>query len=329
MRNYRATAVMLAALLCSASAAIGQTAPAPSEQPFEAGKPLGVTIEGKHQPMSSNVKVYGAIVNAESCVYDPARGLILVVNRGATQKEAPNDGFVSLVNHDGSVHTARWIGASRAGLVLNHPFGSAIHGGYLFLADLDGGTADGTPQVAMLRSFDMKTGAPVGEIRVPDSPWLNDIAVAADGTVYASQTGSADGQAPMRIYRIGRDGSVSVFLEGEPLLRPNGIAMDPDGNVVVVNMGDPKVMTFSPAGKLLKTEHSAQAGSDGLVILPDGTKYVSSVVEGGVSRIRPGRPAELIATGIPNAASMCLDTGANQLVIPMNPNNAIALVKLR
>ena len=70
-------------------------------------------------------------------------------------------------------------------------------------------------------------------------------------------------------------------------------------------------------------------GRDGLVIMPDGTKYVSSVRQGGVSRIRPGQPAELIATNIPSAASMCYDAGANQLVIPMNPNNAVAIVPLR
>jgi hypothetical protein len=45
---------------------------------------------------------------------------------------------------------------------------------------------------------------------------------------------------------------------------------------------------------------------------------VSSVQNGGVSRIRPGRPAELIARNIPSAASMCYDAGANQLVVPMN-----------
>lgn len=327
MTSSRAGAISLAALLCATSGAFAQLPSNPA--PFEAGKPLGVIVRGTHRPISANVKVYGAIVSAESCVYDPERGLILIVNRGAGQKEAPNDGFVSLVNHDGSVHTPRWIGATRNGLVLNHPFGSEIHKGRLYLADLDGGTADGAPQVAVLRLFDLKTGAPAGEVRVPDSPWLNDIAVAADGTVYATQTGSADGQMPMRVYRIGADGRASIFLDGPPLARPNGIAVDPDGNIVVVNMEDRKVMTFSPAGKLLRTEEAAQAGNDGLVILPDGTKYVSSVLEGGVSKIRPGHPAELIASGIPSAASMCLDTGGNQLVIPMNPNNAIAIVKLR
>ena len=88
------------------------------------------------------------------------------------------------------------------------------------------------------------------------------------------------------------------------------------------------MLTFGQDGKLLKTENAAQPGNDGLVIMKDGTKYVSSVVQGGVSRIRPGQPAELIAQNIPNPASMCYDAGANQLVIPMNANNAMAFIPL-
>jgi hypothetical protein len=328
------TPIAIAACLAvTAAAAQGQTAPAPAAPAapaaFEAGKPLGVTNDGKYAPMSSNVKVYGAVVSAESCTYDPTRDLIMVVNRGANQNEVPNDGFVSLLNHDGSVHTARWIGVNRNGLVLNHPFGSDIHAGRLYLADSDGGTADGAPRVAVVRMFDVKTGAPAGEVKVADAAWLNDIAIARDGTIYASQTGSPDGQTPMRVYKIAPSGKVAIFLEGAPLSLPNGVAIDNQGNVVIVNIGNADVMTFSPAGKLLKTEQAAQPGNDGLVIMRDGTKYVSSVRMGGVSRIRPGRPAELIASGIPSAASMCFDAGANQLVIPMNPNNAVAIVKLK
>ena len=117
-------------------------------------------------------------------------------------------------------------------------------------------------------------------------------------------------------------------MQGAPLRRPNGVALDAQGNIVVVNVGNDEVLTFSPAGQLVKTEHAAQAGNDGLVIMKDGTKYVSSVLNGGVSRIRAGKPVELIARNIPSAASMCYDAGANQLVIPMNPNNGLAFVRL-
>jgi hypothetical protein len=53
------------------------------------------------------------------------------------------------------------------------------------------------------------------------------------------------------------------------------------------------------------------------------------VQQGGVSRIRPGKPAEMIAQNIPNPASMCWDADANQLVIPMNANNGLAFIPLK
>jgi len=42
-------------------------------------------------------------------------------------------------------------------------------------------------------------------------------------------------------------------------------------------------------------------------VLPDGTKYVSSVRFGSASRIKPGQPAQVIAAVIRSAASICYD----------------------
>jgi hypothetical protein len=313
-------------------------------QPFFVGNRLGLPInpaaDGTFEPTSSNVKVYGAIYSAESCSYDTERGLIVVPNRGVPQNVQTNNAWISFINHDGSVHTARWLGVQNPGeqrsnltppLVLNEPYGSDIANGMLYVADRDGGTTPTEPSVAVIRRFNLKTGAPAGETRVEKSAWLNDIEVADDGTIYATQTG-VGGQTPdptsWQVWKITRDGAVSMFLQGAPLRQPNGIAFDPQGNIVVVNIGNSEVLTFSPGGQLVKTETAAQAGNDGLVIMPDGTKYVSSVLNGGVSRIRAGQPAELIARNIPNAASMCYDAGAKQLVIPMNPNNGLAFVPL-
>jgi len=329
----------LGTLVATAGTARAQQ-PAAAPQPFTAGQPLGVTANGTFAPVSGNVKVYGAIYSAESCSYDPERGLIVVPSRGAPPTVQANDAWVSLLNHDGSVHTPRWIGAQGAAqranltppLVLNEPFGSDVARGMLYLADRDGGTTPADPSVAVIRRFDMRTGAPAGETRVEGAAWFNDIEVADDGTIYATITGAlgANGDpATWQLWRITPDGTASVFVRGAPLRAPNGVAFDPQGNVVVANAGDDAVLTFSPAGALLRTERAAQAGSDGLVIMPDGTKYVSSVFQGGVSRIRPAQAAELIAQNIPAAASMCYDAGANQLVIPMNQNNAVAIVPIR
>jgi hypothetical protein len=316
---------------------------APGSLPFFVGNRLGLPVnpaaDGKFEPISSNVKVYGSIYSAESCSYDAGRGLIVVPNRGVPQTVQANNAWVSLLNHDGSVHTARWIGVQNPPdrsnltppLVLNEPYGSDIANGMLYVADRDGGTTAAEPSVAVIRRFNMQTGAPAGEIRVDRSAWFNDIEVADDGTIYATQTGDASEKpdtATWQVWKITPDGTASIFVQGAPLRRPNGVALDAQANIVVVNVGNDEVLTFSPAGQLVKTEHAAQAGNDGLVIMKDGTKYVSSVLNGGVSRIRAGKPAELIARNIPNAASMCYDAGANQLVIPMNPNNGLAFVKL-
>jgi hypothetical protein len=312
-------------------------------QPFAVGNAVGLPVtpgaNGPFEPASPNVKVFGAIYSAESCSYDATRGVIVVPNRGVTQNVQANDGFVSFINHDGSVNTARWIGvqgpADRSkltpALVLNEPYGSDIANGELYVADRDGGTSASDPSVAVIRKFDLKTGAPAGSARIEGVAWINDIEAADDGTVYATNSGDfgpTGNPASWQLWKITPDGHPSVLVQGAPLYVPNGVAFDEAGNIVVVNTGDDAVLTFSPAGKLVKTEHAAQAGSDGVVIMRDGTKYVSSVRNGGVSRIRPGKAAELIARNIPSAASMCYDAGADQLVIPMNANNALAFIKL-
>ena len=248
--------------------------------------------------------------------YDEARDLYVAVNAGIGQDIIPNDGYISLINPDGSAHTLKWIGVDRNGLTLNHPLGSDIINGLLYVADIN-----------VVRWFDMESGEPRGSVTVEDAQRFNDIEVAEDGTIWATQTGTEE-SGTWRLYRIGPGGDSSVVVEGAPLARPNGVAFDPDGNIVVVNINDNAVLTFAPDGELITTEHAVDGGNDGLVILDDGTKYVSSVRIGTVSRIRPGQSAEVIASGIPSAASMAYDSTRNRLLIPMNNWNAITIVEL-
>lgn len=313
----------------------------PAGQPFTVGNRLGLPMmpaaDGSFEPMSSNVKVYGAIYSAESCSYDETRGVIVVPNRGVPQNIQTNNAWVSFINHDGSVHTARWLGIQNSGdqrnnmkpaLVFNEPYGSDIENGMFYVADRDGATTPNDPSVAVIRSFNLQTGVPAGEMRVDKVAWFNDIEVAKDGTVYGTVTGNGNDPTTWQVWKVTKDGAASILVQGAPLRQPNGVAIDPQGNIVVVNIGNDDVITFDSAGKPIKTEKAAQSGNDGLVIMPDGTKYVSSVQNGGIQRLRPGQPAELLARNVPNAASMCYDSGANQLVIPMNANNGLAFVKL-
>lgn len=292
-------------------------APAPAApaaaQEFKAGEPLGAVSEaGKPTPMTSNVKVYGSFRWAESVTYDSQRNLLIVMNAGIAQNLQENDGYVSLLNPDGSVHTTKWIGNTRDGLTLNQPLGSALLGNTLYAADID-----------TVRTFDRATGKPGRAVTIPGATLLNGIAVAADGTVYVSNTRPAS-----TVFKITPAGVASTFVTGAPLAEPNGVAIDQKGNVVVVNMANKNILTFAPDGKLLTTEESFESGNDGLVILKDGTKYISSVRYGSVSQLRPGQPLKVIAAGIPTAASMGYDSKQHQLIIPMNNHNALAFIKL-
>ncbi len=312
---------------------------AQESESYSVGNPLGLTTEGEFQPISSNVTVYGAINSAESCIYDADKDLIIVPSRGVSQSVQQNDAWVSLINSDGSVHTSKWIGVQNSNrrsslsppLVFNDPLGSEIADGILYFADRDGGTSADDPTVAVIRRFDLETGKPLKDIRIENSPWINDIAVTKDGTIYTTQTGDL-GQNPdpksWRVWEISPDGDISAFAVGNPINIPNGIAIDPDGNIVVVNFGNQDVLTFSPDGELIKTEKAVQSGGDGIEIMPDGTKYVSSVTQGGISRIPPGEPAELIAENIPSAASICYDSSTNRLVIPMTSQSTLGFIQL-
>ncbi len=300
----------LVVVLGVASIAQAQTpAPAPAaSQPFQAGAPLKLT---------PNTKVYGSFRFSESLSYDADRDLIVSVNAGMAQDLVPNDGYVSLINPDGSAHTLKWIGVNRNGLTLNHPLGSHITRGMLYVVDID-----------TVRWFDMKTGEPKGSIPVNGAGRFNDLEVAADGTIDATVTGAPNDPTTWKIYKITPQGQSSVLITGAPLAMPNGITFDGKGNLVIVNIGSNDVLTFTTDGKLVTTEQAVDSGNDGIVVTADGTKYVSSVRIGTVSRIRPGQKAEIIASGIPSAASMTYDSKRNRLVIPMNDWNAIAIVEL-
>jgi hypothetical protein len=293
-------ALFIAAAIATASPLLAQGAGT-----FEAGEPLD---------LMPNTRVYGSFHFTESCSYDAARDLYVAPSVG---NRGQDDGYVSLINPDGTVHTPKWIGVNRDGLTLNDPLGSDIENGMLYLADRN-----------VVRWFDMTTGAPRGSAVVEDAISFNDLEVAGDGTVYMSQTGAADGSVPERVYRLAPDGTSSIFVDGAPLSRPNGVAFDTDGNIVVVNIGSRDVLTFDPSGELIRTEQSNDAVNDGIVILDDGTKYVSSVGVGTITRIRPGGQPEVVATGIPSAASICYDSRRDRIIVPMNSWFSLAFVEL-
>lgn len=290
-------------------AAAPAAAPAATE-PFKAGEPL---------PVRPNVKTFGSFCNAESVSVDTERDLYVVVSPCVSNNLRPNDGYVSLVNPDGTVHTLKWIqGNDKMGVTLNDPRGSDINHGMLYLADID-----------TVRMFDIKTGEPRGQVQIEGAVFLNDLHVTDDGTVYVTDSGSNDKPDASAIYKITPDGTVSDFARGGPLQRPNGIAFDPDGNIVTVLLANTNVLTYSPDGKLVKTEDGLEGLADGLVILKDGTKITTSLRANHLAKIPPGGKAELLVDNVFTPASIGYDAKRNRIIVPENQQNAITMIDLQ
>ena len=83
---------------------------------------------------------------------------------------------------------------------------------------------------------------------IPGSGFINGVAATADGTAYLTDTQEG------RIYEISST-VMYRYLPRAPLNSPNGLAMDNDGNIVAVNIGDSAVITYSPDGEVVKQEH--------------------------------------------------------------------------
>src|SRR3546814_11884405 len=110
--------------------------------------------------------------------------------------------------------------------------------------------------MAVIRQFDMETGEPVKEIRIEDAPWINDIEVKEDGTIYATQTGDFFGADPNpetgKVWKVTPDGKETVFVQGKPHNAPNGLDFYTEGNMLVANYGNAEELTYSEDGKLFK-----------------------------------------------------------------------------
>ena len=103
----------------------------------------------------------------------------------------------------------------------------AFAGNVLYMAD-----------VTSEKTFDRKNGRALGRIAIPGSSFLNDLAAAPDGSVYASDSGLKDDKPDGNdaIYRITPDGKVARVVKDKGLGNPNGLLADAEG-VWVVTFG--------------------------------------------------------------------------------------------
>lgn len=305
MAHFARAALLLALCLAAAGlsaagfAVAGLAADAVQAQPALAASPDTLT-DGLSEP--------------ESVVYDAeAGGVYLVSNIAGSPFAADGEGFIARVAPSGRVLDRQWISG------LDAPKGLALSGDTLYVTDL-----------TRIRRFDRRSGAGLGAVSVPGAAFLNDLALAPNGALYASDTGvePAEGgfasSGTAAIYRIAPGVAPERIASGDALGLPNGLAFipgsDPDRPALLVSTldGSGQVLRIDPEGRVGTYARVPTGALDGIAVLPGGTVLVSSWRAGTIYAVSgEGEAARLLATGLETPADFAVDGERGRLVVPL------------
>lgn len=263
----------------------------------------------------------------ENIVYDSTADVYLISNTGGGGSARDGNGFISRVDPEGRVVALRWIAGGTDGVELDAPKGLATNGDTLAVAD-----------IGALRLFDRRTGSAMGTVELPGLV-MNDVAFAADGSIWITDTGPGRGSTPVdttkdmdAVWRVGPDGRVSAVARGLALDRPDGLVLDGEGAIVStfggsriqrvgggipVTSGEWPVVANLPAGRL-----------DGLRRLPDGSLVVTSWDARSVWQLMPGGERRTLLRDVTSPAGVAVDGRRNRLAITSMNDNALYLLPL-
>jgi len=139
----------------------------------------------------------------ESAYYDAASDAVFVSSINGQILEKDGNGYISKLTPAGAVVSEKWATG------VNAPKGLRSARGVLYVSDID-----------EVVGFDIASGKLASRVKVDGAQFLNDLATAADGTVYVSDS------AALKIFEV-RNGKASVFVEGADVVeQPNGLLVD-------------------------------------------------------------------------------------------------------
>ncbi|HKO93346.1 MAG TPA: hypothetical protein VJU61_19460 [Polyangiaceae bacterium] len=258
-------------------------------------------------------------------LHDAARDVYWVSNLNVDGP--PGSGFISRLDPEGKRVTLNFIDGRSADVKLNSPHGLAISGDSLLVAD-----------VTAIRKFNANTGAPEGSIQIPDTRYLSDVAVAADGSLFVADVGGDPNLASVpeegtdAVYQISTTGQVSTVARRPDLGGPFALLSDARG-VWIACTGSSELLLLvpspggadSPDGGRLELPGGVPRG---LTSIPDGTLVISSWKQRAVYRGYRDGPFEPVITGLESPADLDYDVRRKRLLIPLLSGQALAIFEL-
>lgn len=326
MMKNRLSAIQASSQLALAAGfcfACSQTPPAETPvQPEPAPAPVAAAEpEDKAAPGPVVIKDVG-FLTPESVLHDLGSDTYLVSNINGSPLDKDDNGFISKLSPEGQVLQLKWIDGAAADVELNAPKGLGVSNGKLYVADID-----------VIRTFDATTGKPGAQIKVDGASFLNDVAVAPDGTVYVSDTGLKGGKdgalEPAKkdaIYRVSSDGKVSTLIKGEQLGSPNGLYADATGLWVATWQGS--LYRVTPDGKQEAAIQAPGAQLDGLIQTADGQVLLSSWEKSTVYVGSSDGQFSPLMADIKSPADLGYDSKRGQVLVPSFMDNTVHIQKV-
>jgi hypothetical protein len=272
----------------------------------------------KHPPRPKKTITVEGLSTPESALYLAGPDVYLVSNINGKPAAVDGNGFVSRISPDGKVVALKWIDGAQKGVTLNAPKGMAVANGVLYVADINA-----------VRMFDVATGAPKGQVTIEGATFLNDVAAAADGTVYVSDSGLDAELNPSgtdAIYAI-EDGKARPLIRQRKDLdlgRPNGLLVV-GKDLWVVTFGSGEIYKISADGKRSAVKKLPQGTLDGIAPGPRKQLLISSWAARAVYLGPPSGPWMEAVGGLKAPADISVDTKRKRVLVPQFEDNKLVI----
>jgi sugar lactone lactonase YvrE len=255
------------------------------------------------------------LAQPESVVEDPTTGVIYVSNINGAVMQKDGNGFISRLTANGKMLERQWVKG------LNAPTGLALHDRTLYAADVD-----------QLIEINAASGGIVERYDAKGAIFLNDVAVDADGVVYASDTPTNT------IWRL-KDGSFEPWLANDALDGPNGLLVQGD-KLIVASLGKiPSQGQKQEFGGLLSVSLDDQKVSkvgkgdlignlDGLEALQPAGYLVTDWAQGALYRVDAKGKADRLIDLNQGSADLTYLPDKKTVLIPMMLDNSLVAYSL-
>lgn len=261
---------------------------------------LIVGIVSSAQKLTKVWSTTDGLKTPESVLYDTQSNLIYVTNIDGEASKKDGNGFISILNGDGKMNKLKWVTG------LNAPKGQAIHGGNLYVADID--------ELVIISIKDAKINH---RIKVENAKFLNDVTAADDGTIFVTD------MQDNKIYAYA-NGKLNLWLEDKLVNNPNGLWAE-KGKLYI---GTEQILEADIKTKALKPLVDKCGGIDGLEKISDD-QFVYSNWQGRIFVTKGKESIKLLDTvDKQNTADIDYVPGKKLVLVPTFSGNSVDAYQL-